>query len=118
MQNVDEYILGAQLPLEDLAPRYEGVIFLNCLQRTSPLLAMLAPDVVESYGILGRQALLTLFCQKPVEKCYCGKSQFFEVPLIQMVLTSSEIVCMCTRVMFLQSWKTKTGRESPFMKGF
>ena len=101
MQNVDEYILGTQLPLEDLAPRYEGVIFLNCSQRTSPLLAMLAPDVVESYGILGRQALLTLFCQKPEEKCYCGESQFFEVPIIQMVLTSSEIVCMCTRAMFL-----------------
>ena len=80
MQNVDEYILGTQLPLEDLAPRYEGVIFLNCLQRTSPLLAMLAPDVVESYGILGRQALLTLFCQKPVENVIVENRSFSKCP--------------------------------------
>ena len=80
MQNVDEYILGTQLPLEDLAPRYEGVIFLNCLQRTSPLLAMFAPDVVESYRISGRQALLTLFCQKPVENVNVENRSFSKCP--------------------------------------
>ena len=76
MQNVDEYILGAQHPLEDLAPRYEGVIFLNCLQRTSPLLAMLAPDVVERFGILGRQALLIL----PEA---CGKMLLWKITLFR-----------------------------------
>ena len=78
MQNVDKYILGTQLPLEDLAPRYEGVIFLNCSQRTSPLLAMLAPDVVESYGILGRQALLTLFLPEA-----CGKMLLWKIAVFR-----------------------------------
>ena len=80
MQNVDEYILGTQLPLEDLAPRYEGVIFLNCLQRTSLLLAMLAPDVVESYGILGRQALQLYFARSLRKNVIVENRSFSKCP--------------------------------------
>ena len=80
MQNVNEYILGTQLPLEDLAPRYEGVIFLNCLQRTSPLLAMLAPDLVESYGILGRQALQLYFARSLWKNVIVENRSFSKCP--------------------------------------
>ena len=45
---------------------------------------------------LGKTSTSALFCQKPVEKCYCGKSQFFEVPIIQMVSQALKS-CACAR---------------------